>query len=91
MNSIDFGGHRSKVKVMKGIIHKYGERRDIYTCYILNMYSLNFCDILLQILAPVDAVMSTKGLEEQVQERRRSLRERKDLRRKNSTEKAETG
>ena len=58
---------------------------------ILNMYSLNFCDILLQILAPVDAVMSTKGLEEQVQERRRSLRERKDLRRKNSTEKAETG
>ena len=28
MNSIDFGGHRSKVYATMGIIDKYGMRRD---------------------------------------------------------------
>ena len=36
MNSIDFGGHRSNVKVMKGIIHKYGVRGDTYTYVIVS-------------------------------------------------------
>ena len=35
MNSIDFGGHRSKVKVMMGIIDKYGVCRDATLCVVI--------------------------------------------------------
>ena len=35
MNSIDFGGHRSKVKVMKGIIDKCGVRGDATLCVLI--------------------------------------------------------
>ena len=35
MNSIDFGGHRSKVKVMKGIIDKCGVRGDALLCVVI--------------------------------------------------------
>ena len=35
MNSIHFGGHTSKVKVMMGIIDKYGVRWDAALCVII--------------------------------------------------------
>ena len=34
MNSIDFGGYRSKVKVMMGIIDKCGVRGDATLCFV---------------------------------------------------------
>ena len=35
MNSIDFGGYRSKVKVRMGIIDKYGVRGDAMLCVVI--------------------------------------------------------
>ena len=35
MNSIDFGGHRSKVKVTMGIIDKCGVRGDATLCVVI--------------------------------------------------------
>ena len=35
MNSIDFGGHRSNMKVRMGIIDKYGVHEDATLCVVL--------------------------------------------------------
>ena len=35
VNPIDFGGHRSKVKVMMGIIYKSGVRGDATLCVVI--------------------------------------------------------
>ena len=39
MNSIDFGGYRSKVKVTMGIIDKCGVRRDAMLCVVIFSFS----------------------------------------------------
>ena len=44
MNSIDFGGHMSKVKVMKGIIDKCWMRGDAKLCVIIFVMGTNFCE-----------------------------------------------
>ena len=41
MTSIEFGGHRAKVKVMKGIIDKCGVRGDATLCIVIFL----FCSI----------------------------------------------
>ena len=46
VNPIDFGGHSSKVKVMMGIIDKYGVRGDATLCVVIFFVSPS--DFLLQ-------------------------------------------
>ena len=42
MNSIDFGGHRSKVKVTKVIIDKYGVHGDATLCVVIFLFLVIF-------------------------------------------------
>ena len=43
MNFIDFEGHRSKMKVMKGIIDKCGVCRDATLCVVIFDNCLMWC------------------------------------------------